>query len=49
MKQFSLQGFLHDLYYFNWDSIGLIDDVEIAWKFLIIFILAKTLWIFATY
>jgi len=33
MKHFSLQGFLPDLYYFNWDSIGLIDGVEIAWKY----------------
>lgn len=33
MKHFSLQGFSHDLFYINWDSIRLIDDVEIAWKY----------------
>lgn len=33
MKQFSVQGFLHDLYDFDWGRISLIDDVEIARTF----------------
>ena len=33
MKLFVEQGFLHDLFYFDWNRIALIDEVEIAWIF----------------
>lgn len=32
MKHFSEQGFLHDLFYFDWDRISLRADLEIAWS-----------------
>ena len=32
MKHFSEQGFLHDLFHFDWGKIELIADVDVAWK-----------------
>ena len=33
LKHFSEQGFFHDLFYFNWEKINLIPDVDCAWDF----------------
>ena len=33
LKHFSEQGFFHDLFYFDWEKINLIADVEYAWDF----------------
>ena len=33
MKRFSLQGFTHDLFNFDWYRIELIDEVEMTWKY----------------
>lgn len=32
MKQFVEQAFLHDSFYFDWEKISLIDNVEFAWQ-----------------
>lgn len=33
LKHFSEQAFLHDLFYFNWGRILVIDDTNFAWKY----------------
>lgn len=33
MKHFSEQGFIHDLFDFNWDKINLTANVKSAWNF----------------